>query len=232
MRVHAIQGALGGYKQVEDGVEFTHWIIDRNTFTELWKAKKYVDEEVPKLEKKVSDKDKEIADLKKQLKEARKVANDNYEYVQNNQEELESVLAESKRNQKTIDKVIEVCRERANKDRRIKDKKGNSGYVVLRSDKTWYKTSKSQGVWLWKTVIQLPFFTELDYDQMIELWREDNYRYQYFRDICIGDYKETNWGYYDLNGIQEDCWLDSDFRKNYKSGYWEVTLLHHSEVIL
>lgn len=231
MRVHAIR-ALGGYKQVENGVEFTHWILDKNTYSEFWNAKRYVNEEVPRLKKDISDKDAKIADLEKQLEESCKIANDNYDYVQKNKEELESVLAEAKKNKKTIDKVLEVCRERANKDRGIKDKKGNSGYVVLVSERTFYKTSKSQGVWLWKTVIQLPFFTELDFKQMLELWRDDNCRYQYFRDIGIGDYVETDLGYYELSELSGNCWVRNEFRKNFKSGFWEVTLLHNSEVIL
>lgn len=231
MRVHAIR-ALGGYKQVENGVEFTHWILDKNTYSEFWNAKKYVNEEVPRLKKDISDKDAIIADLEKQLEESCKVANANYDYVQKNKEQLESVLAEAKKNQKTIDKVLEVCRERANKDRGIKDKKGNSGYVVLVSERTFYKTSKSQGVWLWKTVIQLPFFTELDFKQMLELWRDDNCRYQYFRDIGIGDYVETDLGYYDLSKLSGNCWVKDNFRKNFTSGFWEVTLLHNKEVIL
>lgn len=231
MRVHAIR-ALGGYKQVENGVEFTHWILDKNTYSEFWNAKRYVNEEVPRLKKDISDKDAKIADLEKQLEESCKIANDNYDYVQKNKEELESVLAEAKKNQKTIDKVLEVCRERANKDRGIKDKKGNSGYVVLVSENIFYKTSKSEGLWMWKTVIQLPFFTELDFKQMHELWLDDNCRYQYFRDIGIGDFVKTPLEYDELSKLSGNCWVRNEFRKNFKSGFWEVTILHNSEVIL
>ena len=231
MRVHAIR-ALGGYKQAEKGAEFTHWILDKDEFSKFWNAKTYVDEEVPRLKKDISDKDAIIADLEKRLEESCKVANDNHDYVQKNKEELESVLAENKKNQKTIDKVLEVCRERANKDRGIKDKKGNSGYVVLVSDKIFFKTSKSEEVLLWKTVIQLPFFTELDFERMSELYRNDNYRYQYYRDIGIGDFVKTNLGYDELSKLSGHCWVRSEFRKNFKSGFWEVTLLHNSEVIL
>ena len=77
--------------------------MDKNTFSELWNAKTYVDKEVPRLKKDISDKDAIIADLEKQLEESCKVANANYDYVQKNKEELESVLAEAKKNQKYYD---------------------------------------------------------------------------------------------------------------------------------
>lgn len=236
MRAHAIEGTLGGYKKVEDGVDYTHWILDKKAFKELWDAKKYVDEEVPKLKNKIKN-------LETDLTKAREVASQNYDYVEEHKatmqaqkERYNQIIQESENNKKTIDKVLAVCKERANKERKLPNKKENPGYVLLSSEESIYKVNSSFSVKLFKTVVQLPFFTELSSNEMVSLYNADNQRKQFFIDIGIGEFKSVNMKSQSaVNEILTEeapcCFVDYKFKRNFVKGFWEMTIVHNSEVV-
>ncbi len=217
------------FHKVSDDSDYKFWIIDKETYDNYRKYEK----DNSYLVQKVSDLETMVKNLKASSEKDKAFILDHKAQIEQKLADAEAYRAESEENKKTIDKVIEVCRERANKSRGFKNKKNNPGYEVLRSEKIFYKTSKTQGVMLWQTTIQLPFFTEFDISEVANFWNEDNYRYTFFRDIHIGNYEETDLGYYDLNKvIDNECYLKVDFIKNFKTGYWEARLLHTSEVIL
>ena len=243
MRIHAkkISIPLKGdiYEQTPDGEEFTHWILDKKTFNDLWTEHN----SVPDLKQKITDLKKALAEVSKERDEANQIANDNYEYVQqheadmaNERETLKKLQKDASDNQRTIDEVLRIVKERANKDRRIKDKKNNVGYVILSSEDYSYHDYKI--TWsMHKTTFQTPFPAELNKPDIIKLWREDKERAAYFERIGIGQkYQPPKYNQADDLSIKwkENLpfWLEATCKRNFVKGYWEVSVVHIKEISL
>lgn len=175
---------------------------------------------------------KEYVDANKADIEEKKAARD--EAVQH----LKQLEEENEAIKKTKQEIIDLARERANKERKIKDKKNSPGYVIMSTEQYFYSTSKTQGFWMWKTIMQTPFFSDLNYDAMSDMWDEDDVRYEYFKEIKIGK-KLTLDGSNDYYTITEtkkktttEFWVNVNFKRNFKTGFWEATVIHNEEVII
>ena len=243
MRIHTkkISIPLKGdmYEQAPDGEEFTHWILDKKTFSDLWAEHN----SIPDIKQKITDLTKALDKTVKERDQANQVASDNYEYVQQHAEdmanELEAVKKlqkESMDNQRTIDEVLRIVKERANKDRRLNDKKNNVGYVILSSeDYSYHAYGKTWG--MHKTTFQTPFPAELNKTDIIKLWREDEDRATYFENICIGEkYQPSKYNQSDdfEKKWKEDLpfWVEVTYKRNFVKGYWEASVIHIKEMSL
>lgn len=239
MYVHAKKGFTGAYSVVNDkNEEYTHWILDKGTYSEL----RGYEKQVPELQKTIGEQSAEIADLKAKLAKANKIANDNYNYVQSYNEEMEAEKEKLKKtwayvekNKKDISQAIEVSRERANKDRGISDKKNNPGYRVISTE--WYQQRYYKGkssCYFWKTVIETPFFGSYDYGTFSDMWKNDTKRKQLFNELGIGEYDDSddidNRNFYD-NMKDKRVYYRMD-EKRIPDKYWQVTLYHTKELNL
>lgn len=135
--------------------------------------------------------------------------------------------------------LMRINRERANSDRHLRPKREHSGYVVLRSgerDHTYRIRQKNVTVRLWETVLQTPYSIDFSADQAKEQTQElfgDSSGPWLIAKIGIrGHYpkgysalaseeKEKFEEFYNANSVLQ-TWLQA----NYRSGYWEITLLH------
>ena len=152
---------------------------------------------------------------------------------------LQKELDEARSNDATIEKVLRIMKERANKDRGIKGKKDNPGYELISSERYFYSTSKTQGFDMYKTLIQTPFPSELNRSQVIELWKYDDDRCDWFESIGIGVQFDigNNASYYFFNITKQleersDIYISTAFKRNFKTGYWEATIIHNEEIEL
>lgn len=204
MKVHAKKGALG-YSPVEPSEAYTHWIISRDEFDKLIKEKEsyttLYQHYKNKAESLQTERDKyyEIARTNKLMLEE-------YELKQNEIAQQEHL---SNENAKTIEDVLRIVKERANKDRRIKNKKEDSGYILLKTENFFDKNKKQK----YRTKIQTPFFAEFEQDKFEALLAEDLLSYL----LTIGI---------------KDCNKDIIKTRDFSSGYWTITITHQSEVIL
>lgn len=133
----------------------------------------------------------------------------------------------------TKQNIIELCRERANKERKIKNKKEDPGYIVLSSRLINYRCLNKETAEMWKTTVQTPFFVEISREDFFEYFIEDEYGKEFFKNIGIGSYKEIP-----IKSKREivdnagEYYIEIGLHKNFKSGFWEVDLIHYCEVTL
>ena len=231
MAIHANKGIMGGYSESKPGENFSYWILDRDEYDALLKYKS----NEPKLRQEIKRLGDELYDTDEERKKAVKAANKNYDAFQELKEYFDKHkedMVKSRDNEKHIEDVLRICRERANKERKIKDKKHDSGYVLISSEEYYDRYGKNNGVWVWKTVIQTPFFAEIDMKTFLNLWNVDEEKKQFFNRTHIGTGREM--GLNDIRAAKEgkECFFyRTDFKKNFKSGFWEVTLYNTSEVV-
>ncbi len=158
-----------------------------------------------------------------------KKADDN---VKKQWESVQQIKAETEEVRQTKKQIIELIRERANKERKIKGKKENPGYVVKSSYYTEYRCGKGTTL-MWKTTVQTPFFTEFSKDQFWDYFNNDDYRIEYFKQIGIGDFCKVNLeSRSDIEAHSGEHFIDYCENKNFSTGFWEITLIHYEEVIL
>lgn len=135
--------------------------------------------------------------------------------------------------------LMRINRERANSDRNLRPKREHSGYVVLRSgerDHAYRINQKNVTVRLWETVLQTPYSIDFSAEQAKEQTKElfgDDHKPWLIGKIGIGGYylhgysalvaeeKEKYEEFFNINSVLQ-TWLQA----NYRSGYWEITLLH------
>lgn len=135
--------------------------------------------------------------------------------------------------------LLRINKERANKDRKLHPVKQHSGYVVLSSSERdhTYKGPNytTMMVRVWETTLQTPYSVDFSYSQTRKLCNE----------LFVSD-EEGCWkiqkigingrfpkGYAELSKKPpEEAWdkhntvFDIRFKANYRSGYWEMIMLH------
>lgn len=136
-------------------------------------------------------------------------------------------------------RLLDISRERSNKDRNIRPKKERSGYVVLSSRQKKYKYKENRHdmaeVYLWETVIQTPYVVDFTAEQAMtetqELFARDEQGHWLIGRIGIaGEYD----GKYEdmLDDPRCATWIDyniiveKSFNANVKAGYWEIIITH------
>lgn len=136
-------------------------------------------------------------------------------------------------------RLLDISRERSNKDRNIRPKKERSGYVVLSSRQKKYKYKENRHdmaeVYLWETVIQTPYVVDFTAEQAMtetqELFARDEQGHWLIGRLGIaGEYG----GKYEdmLDDPRCAAWKDYNiivekiFNANVKVGYWEIIITH------
>jgi len=229
----AYKGMMGGYAVWKDGDEkheATHKILTNEEYSNL------------------TDK---IKSLERQLREEKKA----HENDLNNANE--KLLAERQDSQKKIDDamnkvaaaeeetrhqtelnyaLLEMAKNRANADRKLRPKKVHSGYVVVSSDEKPYKyksESKTVSTTLWKTVIQTPYNMDFSESQVRDLIKRDLFEVDEAGNWLIEKIGINGAWKGKVEKLQKDekysklnCKIDERIRANYKAGYWEVIYTH------
>ena len=136
-------------------------------------------------------------------------------------------------------RLLDISRERSNKDRDIRPKKERSGYVVLSSRQKKYRYKEKRNDWeevyLWETVIQTPYVVDFTAEQAMtetqELFARDEQGHWLIGRLGIdGEYD----GKYEDMIEDPRCvaWKDYNiivekiFNANVKVGYWEIFITH------
>ena len=136
-------------------------------------------------------------------------------------------------------RLLDISRERSNKDRNIRPKKERSGYVVLSSRQKKYRYKENRRDWgevyLWETVIQTPYVVAFTAEQAMtetqELFARDEQGHCLIGRLGIaGEYG----GKYEdmLDDPRCAAWKDYNiivekiFNANVKVGYWEIIITH------
>lgn len=136
-------------------------------------------------------------------------------------------------------RLLDISRERSNKDRNIRPKKERSGYVVLSSRQKKYRYKENRNEWeevyLWETVIQTPYVVDFTAEHAMtetqELFeRDEQGRWLIGRLGIAGEYG----GKYEdmLDDPRCATWKDYNiivekiFNANAKAGYWEIIITH------
>ena len=235
MRVHAnkTKTMLGHecYEPVSDGVPYKYWVLDDIEFKELWQTKKTLAE----AKKQISankEKYNELVGKYNALLNDYNVAYKALEEYAKNINEVEQIKQETEAVKQTKKQVIELFREKANKERNIKNKKEDPGYIVKSSSQIWYKCGKD-AVLMWKTFVQTPFLVYFSKESFKEYFNEDQYRREYFNKIGIGEELELKAiSKYEIENNRGNYYIDSLVTKNFNTGYYEIALIHYNEVTL
>ena len=136
-------------------------------------------------------------------------------------------------------RLLDISRERSNKDRNIRPKKERSGYVVLSSRQKKYKYKENRHdmaeVYLWETVIQTPYVVSFTAEQVMtetqELFARDEQgdwmigrlgiegEYDGKYEEMLADRQCATWRNYNII-------VEKIFNANAKAGYWEIIITH------
>lgn len=134
--------------------------------------------------------------------------------------------------------LLRISKERANASRKLKPKKGHSGYVVISSmekDHSYKQGANRRTVRLWETVLQTPYSIDFTEDQARteteELFQKDetglwpvgkigiNGQYLDGYGEMIKNRDAAEWAKYNVM-------VEKKLRANFRAGYWELIMLH------
>lgn len=146
-------------------------------------------------------------------------------------EELETSLAQQR---SLNDNLKRIAKERANAKRGLTPKKERSGYVILFSSQYRERYRNDEGekcvASTWKSVLQTPYDATLPLDEIRnDIWEELMHQILYpmgFRRVQDVD-KNGEYRFWYGEDDKEVCGLYRwDYKANYKTGLWEITLYH------
>ena len=229
----AYVGMMGGYTVLKDGDEkhkATHIVLTIEEYNKLIKSKNLYK---AKLE---NERDEHKIDIKE---EKAKYERYKEELEQETQKKINEAVAraeqaeEEARYQTELNKtLLEISKNRANADRKLRPKKEHSGYVVVSSTEKKYKYKDGRNlkeIDVWETVLQSPYNMDFSEKQVRKQIQENLFNDKWLiAEIGINaiwdkSIKELfdDEEYKDLN-----CKIEEKIRANYKSGYWEIIYTH------
>lgn len=236
-----VKKTMMSYREVQGGhsdPECTHVILTKK--------------EYDKLLREISDAEQEARitrhNADKEIRQAQGDAQRRVEHVEHETakkvEELEKALG-AERKESALQRglnanLLRISKERANADRKLRPKKGHTGYVVVSSMEKEHRYKDGNRNWcsvmLWETVLETPYAVDFEVAEVRELIQElfqkDEDGHWLIRRIGItGDYPE---GYSDM--IYDKDWredyhkynvmLDRRLKANYRTCFWEIIFLH------
>lgn len=240
---HAKKEPLMAFKEaysiVPDSEDYTHVVMTRSDYNGLLTTLRNRNSKINELNVDYKDLVGKYNELVESYNEVTSECEDYQQKIEGYKSDLGKIQEIRQRtieNQKTIDDVLSIVKERANKERHLKNKKDNNGYIILSSeDYTYHEFKKNWGVH--KTTFQTPFPTELNKPDVVKLWNADEERAQYFRAIGIGD--KYQFPQYNQAADFENKWKNDDpvwfeliYRRNFTKGFWEVGVVHIKEICL
>ena len=234
MILPAVKTSLGNYKPVKEDNEkgYQYIVMDRQTYSDLVEE----NDKIPLLEKRLYIRKSENEEKNSKLQQADEIIKKLKEIAEKYKADnikLSNCLKEERGKKIALDKIISVSRERANKDRRIPGKKNHPGYRLLYSEvyelKIYNETKEEHETFpVWKTVIQTPFFVEIEVKEYLDMFWEDKVRENYFNKTGIGEENIIN--EMNLKEFEEankkPCFFKHVYKRNFISGYWEETIYH------
>lgn len=164
------------------------------------------------------------------INQARYRAEERASAAEAEKEELKDLLIQQRNLNKNLKRI---AKERANAKRGLTPKKKRSGYIILFSSQYRERYRNDEGqkcvANTWKSVLQTPYDATLPLEQIKDdVWEELMHQILYpmgFREVQDedknGEYKSWYEGDAELCGLYR--W---DYKANYKSGFWEMTLFH------
>ena len=155
--------------------------------------------------------------------------------VDSMQETLDGAYREIEYLQSLNENLVRISKERANAERKLKPKKGHTGYVVVSSTEKEYRYKVNrrdfETAMLWETVLQSPYTIDFTEEQArtqmgeltckggligrLGITANSSSKYEDLR--C-----EPTWEKYKKMNIA----LQKKLRANYKTGYWEIIISH------
>lgn len=231
----AYRGMIGGYSIWKDGDEKhepTHKILTNEEYLKLIS-------QIKSLERQLSEEQtahtSDVNTVKKQAQAYKqRVDQEAQEKVDEALKQVTAAKEEAKYQTELNTTLLEISKNRANADRRLKPKKEHSGYLVVSSTEKPHKYkdgSYMKEIAIWETVIQTPYnvdFSEAQARKQIknDLFKEND-------SWLIGKIGiNATWG----NGMAKllkdeeyreyNCKIGEHVRANFKAGYWEVIYTH------
>ena len=229
-----------GYKKVDGGhsdPECTHVILTIDEYDEILREKAKAEQETRNTKR---DAEREISRVKQDARyEVENAAEEARQTVESMKDDLAEERAESDYQRRLNANLLRISKERANADRKLKPKKGHTGYVVVSSAEKYYSYREDRQRWrkvmLWETVLQTPYSVDFTHEQVeiqsAELCREDETGNWPVAKIGIDEnygrsyeqlMDDPEWGAWKKYNVM----LRRQLKANYRTGYWEIIFMH------
>lgn len=237
-----VKKALTGYRAVtgQSDPECTHVILTIKEYDRLLEERA-----TAKREKTVAE-----TDARERVRRAERDAENRVNHITwAKDQEIQSIAARLEETQQEVEyqrklneNLLRISKEQANADRKLKPKKGHTGYVVFSSAKKDYRfrvkgRRDMETVTIWETVMQTPFTVDFTSEQAEQQTSEDIRRVwdengsllarigiTYVYGKRYEEMAGEDWfaGEQDADNIM----LNTSLKANYRTGYWELTVYH------
>lgn len=224
------------YKAVPGGQsdpECTHVILEQEEYGRLVAEKQRAVADAAETKRLASLKiDREWRNAQTKIEQEKQKAQ---ETVNSMQKTLDGAYREIEYLRRLNENLLRISKERANAERKLKPKKGHTGYVVLNSKEKEYRYKVDRRNWntvmLWETTVQSPYTVDFTEEQARAQTKELTDRGGLISRIGI---EECFPGRYDdmidnprgFQWAELNVMLESRLQANYKTGYWEVVFSH------
>lgn len=232
-----VKKTIIGYREVAGGQadeEYSHVVLTRTEYESLISEKNKLQEEIIKAKK---NEEISIEMVKEAAKsEIRNIQELTYEEIKQSNQKIEAAQKEIEYLRGLNSNLLRISRERANAERKLKPKKQHTGYVVVYSGEKEHRYKASNGfvetAMFWETVLQSPYSIEFTQEQVknqiqeLKQTKEDGVSLLGKIGIDAISKSTIEKAKIDTKNRNLNIIIESRLKANYRSGYWEVILLH------
>lgn len=232
-----VKKTIIGYREVAGGqadAECTRVVLTRSEYKNLISEKNRLEEEIVKA-KKNGEKSVELAKEAAECK-IRNIQELTYEEIKQSNQKVKEAKKEIEYLRGLNSNLLRISRERANAERKLKPKKQHTGYVVVYSGEKEHRYKASNGfvetAMFWETVLQSPYSIEFTQEQVrnqiqeLKQIKEDGVSILGKLGIDAISESAIEKAKIDTKNRNLNIIIESRLKANYRSGYWEVILLH------
>ena len=225
-----------GYKEVPGGQsdpECTHVILSQQEYGKLVAEKQRAEAEAAEAKRAAKLQiDREWRKTQTEMEQAKQEAQ---ETVDSMQKTLDGEYRDIEYLKGLNKNLLRISKERANAERKLKPKKGHTGYVVLGSKEKEYRYKVDRRNWdavmLWETTVQSPYTIDFTEEQAREQTRELTDMGGLISRMGIeesfpGKYDDMIDSNREFQLAELNVMLERRLQANYKTGYWEVVFSH------
>lgn len=225
-----------GYKEVPGGqsdTECTHVILEQKEYERLVAEKQRAEAETAETKRAARLQiDREWRKAQTEMEQAKQEAQ---KTVDSMQKTLDEAYREIEYLQRLNENLLRISKERANAERKLKPKKGHTGYVVLGSKEKEYRYKVDRRNWdtvmLWETTVQSPYTVDFTEEQARERTKELTAEGGLISRIGIeayfpGKYDDMLDSQRGFQWAELNVMLERRMQANYRTGYWEVVFSH------
>ena len=225
-----------GYKEVPGGQsdpECTHVILSQQEYGKLVAEKQRAEAEAAEAKRSAGLQiDRAWRKAQTEMEQAKQEAQ---EAVDSMQKMLDEAYRDIEYLKGLNENLLRISKERANAERKLKPKKGHTGYVVLGSKEKEYRYKVDRRNWdavmLWETTVQSPYMVDFTEEQARKQTEELTDMGGLISRIGIEEYYP---GKYDemidsprgFQLVALNVMLERRLQANYKTGYWEIVFSH------